>query len=82
LSKHTDITIPWKAIEEHFLMDHFSIQPFVGQNAIFLIFSQKTSVLSVKLGNNKLVFLITVNREIFAPLKVCEITCLLQKFNG
>jgi hypothetical protein len=41
LSRHTDMTIHWKALDEHFPS---LIQPFSG-NMHFLNFSQKTSVL-------------------------------------
>jgi hypothetical protein len=51
LSKHTDMTIHWKALEEHFLMVTlvFQFDSFFGRKCIFLIFSQKTSVLKKEL---------------------------------
>jgi hypothetical protein len=43
LSKPTNMTIHWKALEEHFLMvpQVFSIQPFSGEILIFCIFLKK-----------------------------------------
>jgi hypothetical protein len=52
LSKYIDMTIHWKALEEHFLtgplvFNYFSIQPFSGKK-FSEFFSNKTSVLRLK----------------------------------
>jgi hypothetical protein len=47
LTKHIDITIHWKGLEEHFLMEPlvFWFNHFQGEKLIFGIFIKKTSVL-------------------------------------
>jgi hypothetical protein len=45
LSKQTDMTIHWKALEEHFMMVPFIFRfnHFLGKNTFSEFFSQKTS---------------------------------------
>jgi hypothetical protein len=46
LSKHTDMTIHWKGIEQHFLMVPLVFRFIFRGKLHFLTFSQKTLVLS------------------------------------
>jgi hypothetical protein len=41
LSKHTDMTIYWKALEEHFLMVPLVFQFIFGENAFSEFFSKR-----------------------------------------
>jgi hypothetical protein len=54
LSKHTDMTIHWKALDEHFLMyNYFFNSTIFGEKMHFLNFSQKPQPLIKELNQNE-----------------------------